>query len=133
MGIGESVEYIYTFDGKNLKQIISSSEGYGIGTAGDYVLINSNQKVYRYKDNNVSLWQDFTGTSFIGHVKGRNEKDFINNAYDGIGHDTRTDYKTIYPTHLDLNGHFVLDEDIFTISQDRASYKSIIIHGTLNN
>jgi hypothetical protein len=132
MGMGETLEYIYTFDGKNFKEIISSDAGYGVGAAGNYVFINSNQKVFSYRDKKVSLWQDFTGTSFIGNVNGRNEKDFINNAYDGIGHYDGTDYKTIYTTNLDLNGYSVLEEDIFAISQDRASYKSIIIHGTLN-
>lgn len=128
---GNFLDKIFTFDGLELKEISSSLDGYGLGNAGDKVYINSNQKVYKYRDMKLIFWKDFYETNFMTNITGRSENDFINSAYNGIGHYNGSNYETIYKTKLDINGISILEKDLFVITHDQATHKSIIIHGWL--
>ncbi len=127
------LDIVYAYDGNELIEITSSNDGFGMGRIGSEVYINSEQIIYKYKNNKFSLWKDFTGTTFMANINGRSEKDFFNAAIDGIGHYNGTNYKTIYKTQLDINGHGVFDRDMFFITKDKVNNHSIVIHGILKD
>jgi len=124
-------DQIFTFDGQIVKKIISPYSSAALSKVKDIVYFNSSQKVYKYKNNNMVLWRDFSGTSFHSSFNGRSESDFFDTAYDGLGHYNGEDFKTIYKTHLDLQAKVVFDNDLFVTADDRKNHKFIILHGKL--
>ena len=124
-------DQIFTFDGQIVEKIVSPYSSAALSKVKDIVYFNSSQKVFKYKNNNLTLWRDFSGTSFRSNFVGRSESDFFNSAYDGLGHYNGEDFKTIYKTHLELNGLVVFEKDVFAIAEDQNNHKYIILHGKL--
>lgn len=125
------LEIIYLFDGENIKEIMSSYDGFGISKINGHVYINSQKKVYKYSNNALVLWKDFSDTDFWSSFVGRSETDFFNNSSKGIGHYNGIDYKTIYETHLEPYTRIIFEKDIYITSEDYYNHKYIIIHGKL--
>jgi len=123
-------ETIYTFDGKNIKGIMSSYSGFGMSKINGTVYINSDRKIYKYQNGNLQLWKDFTGTDFLSDFVGRSETDFINNSTKGLGHYNGIDYTTIYKTNLNLQSKIIFEKEIFVAAEDNNNHY-IIIHGKL--
>ncbi|MBE0539042.1 MAG: hypothetical protein IH620_04970 [Ignavibacterium sp.] len=126
-------EYIFSFDGNNLKQIYSSTEGIEPSNIGkDVIAILGGSKIYKVKPNAIEMLKDFSSTSFAGYAFGRNDMDIITANEDGIGHYNGTDLVTIYPKwniELDRYGSIVFENDFFYIWDD--SYNTFIVHGKL--
>lgn len=126
------LDKIFVYDGSGIKEVISSYDGFGLGSIEGEIYINTTPKLlYKYVNNNLVLWKDFSGTTFQYNIHGRSEKDFISGSSDGIGHYNGTDYQTIYKTSLEINGIAVLEKDIFAISRDYSTGNNVIIHGVL--
>jgi len=119
---------IMIYDGKNLNEIYSGSAVASVNEINGKIYITSQGKIYKYRNNKLELWQDFTNTTYGGRLWGRSEKDFFGVASDGLAHYNGTDLITIYPTNLFINDVFVMVNDIFMLCENR-----IIIHGKLNN
>jgi hypothetical protein len=131
----QSDEFIYSFDGSNLNQILSSNNGLYLSHIGDeiIVLVNST-KIYNIKNNATEILIDFSSTNIAGFAQGRNEKDIITSNYDGIGHYNGADLITIYPkwnTELNRIGTIIYESDLFYIWED--SYNTFVVHGKLSN
>lgn len=127
------IELLYTFDGVETQKISKSDLGFSLSEIQNEVYINfSNQKVYKYKNNDFEIWKDFTGTDFQTSFEGRSESDFFNNSTKGLGHYNGIDYKTVYETHLDLQNRVIFDNDIFIAAEDFENHKYIVLHGKLN-
>ena len=128
---GVITDKIFTFAGININVIMSSTVGIGLSQINDQVYMNSNQKVYKYENDKLVVWKDFSGTDFWSEFVGRGENDFFNNSAKGLGHYNGVDYKTIYPTNLDLQSRIIFGKDLFVTAQDTYNGYYIIIHGTL--
>lgn len=130
---GEVLDKLFTFDRKNLTEILSTQGSINLSTLKGIVYININFEVYKYINKELVLWKDFTGTEFISNFVGRNENDFFNRSRNGIGHYNGKDYVTIYPTHLDIHTGIVFEKDIFVTAEDSYNKHYIVIHGTLKD
>ncbi len=89
-----------------------------------YVCIGKN--IYKYQDDTLVVWKDFSSTAHVGRVWGRNEIDFFTAGTNGLTHYNGTDLITLYPTSMFINEVFVLPKDVFMICNNK-----IIVHGTL--
>jgi hypothetical protein len=128
---GVILDKLFTFDGENLTEIMSTPGSIGLSSLENKVYINYDQVVYKYSNNKMVLWKDFTNTEFLSDFEGRNENDFFNNSVNGVGHYNGIDYKTIYPTHYRIYSKIVFEKEVFITAFDRDNWHYIIIHGTL--
>ena len=128
---GVILDKLFTYDGKNLSEILSTSGSISLSMLNGIVYINNNFEVYKYSNKKLVLWKDFSGTEFRSNFVGRSQNDFFNNSIKGIGHYNGIDYKTIYPTHLELYTRIVFEREIFVTALDSDNKHYIIIHGTL--
>lgn len=128
---GEVLDKLFIFDGKNLTEILSTPGSINLSTLKGIVYINNNFEVFKYINNKLVLWKDFTGTEFVSNFTGRSENDFFNRSRNGIGHYNGKDYITIYPTHLDNYTRIVFDKEVFITAENSDNKHYIIIHGTL--
>jgi hypothetical protein len=126
-------EYIYSFDGTNLKKIYSSTEHLTLTNIGHKIFLSENKKLLEYKNESFELFIDFTSTDNVGNAYGRTEMDFFTINWSGIGHYNGTDLVTIYPkwnNDWGPGGGIVFEKDAFFIWDD--SYNTFIVHGKLN-
>ena len=127
-------EYLYSFDGKNLNQIYTTTNGLFLSNIGqEPIAIINRSMIYRIHQNQIELFKDFSSDNLNGFAIGRNEKDLITANYDGIGHYNGTDLVTIYPKwniELDRIGSIVFEKDFLYVWDD--SYNTFIVHGKLN-
>jgi hypothetical protein len=126
-------EFIYSFNGSTLDNILSSRDGISINSIGKNVYSVIKGKIYNYKNNNFELLIDLSTTSYAGAAFGRSEKDFFTINWDGIGHYNGTDLVTVYPKWNNdwfPNGATVFEKDVFFVWDD--SYNTFIVHGKLN-
>ena len=128
---GVVLDKLFTFDGENLTEILSTPGSINLSTLKGIVYININFEVYKYKNKELVLWKDFTGTDFISNFVGRGENDFFNRSRNGIGHYNGKDYITIYPTHLNNYTKIIFDKEVFITAMDSENKHYIVIHGTL--
>ncbi len=128
---GVILDKLFIYNGKDLTEIFSTSRSISLSALNGIVYININSEVYNYSNKELVLWKDFTGTEFITNFNGRSEKDFFNNSTEGIGHYNGIDYKTVYPTQLELYTRIVIEKEIFVTALDSDNNHYIIIHGTL--
>lgn len=130
---------IYSFDGRSFNQVHATGQfGTNIFLVRDEVYFVMNRKIYKYFDNKMELWKDFTGTGFVGVMVGRSEKDFFTyNTTDfvtwNLGQYNGTDLQTIYtlPPNYQTFGVKVFEKDIFFQNYLSQSAPSIIVHGKL--
>ncbi|MBU0558946.1 MAG: hypothetical protein KKG93_05105, partial [Bacteroidetes bacterium] len=131
-----AVEYITTgtlfkillYDRKNIIEIYSGSEPATVNEINKKIFITLGKKIHKYINDKLEVWKDFTGTTYIGRVWGRSEKDFFGVASNGLAHYNGSDLKTIYTTDLFIDDLLVMEKDIFMLCENR-----IIIHGKLKN
>ena len=131
-GSKDMLDILYKFDGEKLEVIMSTHSGFGMSKIDGMVYINSNQIVYKYSNNSLIIWKDFTGTDFWSAFVGRSKTDFFNNSAKGLGHYNGLNYETIYQTNLALYSTGVFERDVFATAQDNNN-NFIIIHGKLKN
>ena len=125
-------EEVYTSDGVNVREIYRRDAAVGtVNEVAGLVYIAISGKIYRYENNQWSLWKDLTGTTFLGALVGRSEKDFLSLASDGIGHYNGTDFKTIFKTDADVSGIQVFEQNVFMLASILTQATPIVIHGVL--
>lgn len=122
----EDTNKIFEFDGSNLRTIWSGTEVSSVNEIGGRIYLAIGKKIYKYQNDVLNIWKDFSGTTYVGRVWGRGEKDFFGVASDGLVHYNGTDLITIYPTHLFINDLLVIENDIYMLCENR-----IIVHGQL--
>jgi hypothetical protein len=127
------IQYVYSFDGKNLKNIFSNEEGISLSTISNNIYASIEEKLYKYLNGNFNLFKDFSMTNYAGGTIGRSEKDFFATNWDGIGHYNGTDLITIYKkwnNDWSSDGRIVFEKDVFFIWDDGTN--TFVIHGKLN-
>ncbi|MBI1806896.1 MAG: hypothetical protein HYR76_07590 [Ignavibacteria bacterium] len=125
-------EKIYEFDGTGLKEIYrTTTEVTTVNDINGRIYFAIGKKVLKYQNNHFQLWQDFTGTTFIGRLWGRSEKDFFSVASDGIGHFNGADFKTLYTTDAIIFNAQIFEKEVFFVCLSRQTSFPIVIHGVL--
>jgi hypothetical protein len=122
---------IYSWDGKELKEIFSSLSDNSISSVGGKVYMVNSRKIYRYNQDRFEYLKEFPDTKFLGWLFGRNEKDFFAIALDGIGHYNGTDFTTVYKTESWTRGGFIFDKDVFFIMHNFQNRLNTVVHGKL--
>lgn len=113
-------------DGANLKEIYSGQERTSVNEMAGRIYLCIGKKIYKYQNNQLTVWKDFSGTKHLGLIWGRSEKDFFTVGVDGLIHYNGTDLITIYPTDMFINAAFIFDSDVFILCNNR-----VIVHGKL--
>ena len=80
---GVILDKLFTYDGKNLSEILSTSGSISLSMLNGIVYINNNFEVYKYSNKKLVLWKDFSGTEFRSNFVGRSQNDFFNNSIKG--------------------------------------------------
>lgn len=126
---------VWTFDGNQLKQIYvgeySPTQKSGVYRIDGRVYITIGQKIFKYENNSLQLWKDFTGTNFQARMWGRNENDFFYISTDGgIGHYNGKDLVTIYNNFFAYNA-VILNDFVFFHTFDEVKGSNIFLKGKL--
>jgi len=122
---------LFVFNGQVLTEILPDYKVDLINEINGEVYFVIGKKIYKYNNNQLAIWKDFSGTNFVGFLWGRNEKDFYCKNYDGVGHYNGTDLQTLFTTDLSINGGCVLENNVFLITEDINNNLEIIIRGKI--
>lgn len=130
---------IYILENNSLKTIYIGQKHASIRSIEGEIYIVYNKGIYKYTNDNLELWKDFTSSPFAGVVVGRTEKDFFTYNHEedgswGLGHFNGIDLKTIYvlPPNYRLSGILVLKSEVFVQCFSMNSNGVIIIRGKLS-
>lgn len=132
------ISKLYVWDGSQLKEIYSGIPFGDVGSVGKEVLMDIDQKIYKYENGQLDLWKDLSGSAYGGKIWcGRNENDFFIGTFTGkgIAHYNGTDFQTIYKfkSELDIYGGYIFDNDVFFLLKAiNGSGDNYILHGKLN-
>jgi hypothetical protein len=117
---------IFEYDGNVIKEFYSGQLKASVNAMEDNAYVCIGQIIYKYQNDQLSTWKDFSGTQHRGRIWGRSEIDFFTVGSNGLTHYNGTDLVTLYPTNLFINDVFVFQQDIFILCNNK-----IIIHGKL--
>ncbi|VAX22776.1 hypothetical protein MNBD_IGNAVI01-2890, partial [hydrothermal vent metagenome] len=117
---------IFRYDGNELKLIWSGKEGATVNEMNGEIYFAIGPKIFKYNNDTLNIWKDFSSTTYRGRIWGRNENDFFGVAKDGLAHYNGSDLQIIYSTELFINELLVTEKDVFMLCANR-----IIIHGKL--
>ncbi|MDF1611679.1 hypothetical protein [Stygiobacter electus] len=129
---------VYSWDGKELRELLSDKgdDTYVI-KFGDEIFVKSQSKIYKYSNDQLSLWKDNIGIGINGYLLcGKSHNDFfIGVSSIGINHYNGTDFNILYKIESGhrvqiLNG-VIFEKDVFFIANDFTIGKNLIIHGKL--
>ena len=117
---------LFELDGNDLKGIYTGQDVATVNEVSGKTYFCIKKKIFKYQDNQFTIWKDFSSTAHVGRMWGRSEIDFFTVGSNGLTHYNGTDLVTLYPTDLFINDVFVLANDIYILCNNR-----IIVHGTL--
>ncbi len=89
------------------------------------------KKCYKYLNDTLSLWKDFSDTKFVGGIFGRSEKDFFSLGANGIMHYNGENIVTLFETQLLVNSTVVFEKEVFFQATDNKKNIQLVLHGTL--
>jgi hypothetical protein len=127
-------QYVYSFDGIRIKNVFSNNEGISLSTIKKNIYASINEKLYKYINEDFTLFKDFSTTNYAGGTIGRSEMDFFSINWDGVGHYNGTDLITIYEkwnNNWSPDGRIVFEKEVFFIWDD--SFNTFVIHGRLKD
>jgi hypothetical protein len=130
------VAKIYSWDGKELKELLAGSGNTFITKLGSESFATYNSKIYKYSDKKLTLWKDNTGSEINGNIIcGRSSSDFFIESSGGVVHYNGTDFYEIYKNEAGHNAEImrgmVFEKDVFFIAVDFTAGKNLIVHGKL--
>ncbi len=133
---GVFIDKLFLYDGNiNLTEIYSDNIQQPVlyEMNGD-VYISINKKIYNIRNGRLEFWKEFPGSSYIGQVFGRSEKDFFGGSEsEGIMHYNGTDLKALYPNQSGPVGGLIFEKEVFFYGYNSTAvnYNYIMIKGTL--
>ena len=122
---------LYLFKNGNLILLKKSSSLFNLGILNNKVYINTNRKVFEYKDSSLNEVIDLSGTDYAGGIVGRTIKDFFTANYGwNLGHYNGTDMINIYPANSNIIDAMIFEKEVFVIcfAMDNINY---VLHGKL--
>ncbi len=125
---------LYSFDGKNLKNMYESKKNGGISMIGNRVYYNDGEDLYKYDDSTFRKILSLKGTNYIGGAVGKSEKDFFTFNRDGIGHYNGTDLVTLWKKpEAQIWPSFTVNiqDDVFSVWQGFRTDTTYFVHGKL--
>ncbi len=127
------LEKLFVFDGDSkLKEIYSDYQAPLLYQIGSDLYITINRIIYIYINEKLTVWKDFSNTSYYGTVLGRSEKDIFSAGYNGILHYNGTDLVNLYNTkELGLTGVLIFENDVFFGGYNSDKQINVMIRGTL--
>ena len=87
---------IYEYDGKDLKEFYSGQLTASVNDINNNAYVCIGKNIYKYQDDTLVVWKDFSSTAHIGRVWGRSEIDFVTVGSNGLTHYNGTDLITLY-------------------------------------
>ena len=128
------IYYIYTYDGSKFTKLYDGSKSMYVDNIRGNVYISqgwNTKKIYRYENNELKEWKNFSDTQYQTRIFGRSEIDFftygLNNTF---LHYNGADLQPIYQNDDRFNGSFFLEKDVFLLSKGKYNY---MIHGRLED
>ncbi len=122
---------IFVLKNDSLKMVHTGNKITTVSSIGDEAYLLIDKSIFKYENDKLHLWKDFSGTNYQGRIWGRTEYDFFTNNYDGIGHFNGTDLITIYKTNIGISEAIIFDKDVFFLAQGSERYRFFVIHGKL--
>lgn len=128
-------EAAYIYQNNSLTKLCSAFNSINIRSLNDEIYIQNEKLIYKYKNNKLVLWKDFTGTIYETNLFLRNEKDMIGGAGTGqLVHYNGDNWEIIFEKkNYWMCGWLFLEKDIFIIGQDDFTNESFIVRGTLKD
>jgi hypothetical protein len=131
---GWYLEKILVYDNKEFKELLSTTYLTQLGYINGEVYMIANKKIYKYLNNTLTLWKDFTNTLYYAGFKGRSEKDIIGYGIGKLVHYNGESWATLLETeNLQFSDSIIFDDDYFVIAENMTTREYYIIRGTLNN
>jgi len=125
------IEKLYSIENNTLIELYSGRDFVDIFHMGNEVYLLIGKIIYKYYNNNLVVWKDFSNTSYLGRLWGESEADIFVQTSEGIGHYNGTDIITIYETDLQIKCGIRFNNEIFIALQNQETDEDIIIHGKL--
>ncbi|MCC6181627.1 MAG: hypothetical protein IT237_07320 [Bacteroidia bacterium] len=127
------------YKGADFTEINAGNSSTTIYDMNGEVYITMGRKIYKYLNNQLTLWKDLSSNFFGYGIYGKTEKDFfsfadagISYSKDMVGHYNGTDFKILLETNLHYTGAGAyVDNNIFVTAFDDSSNSSVIIHGKI--
>ena len=126
--------YKYILKGNELIEIASSSETITLGIIQDRVYHVIGKKIYKYNNNQLELFKDFSSTNYAGRIWGRSEKDFFGLNWDfEIVHYNGSELKGIYQVDYNafISNAVIFPKDVFFLCHYFNTGINIVLHGKL--
>jgi hypothetical protein len=126
------LEKILAYDNKEFKELFSGYKLAQLGYINGEVYIIIDKKIYKYLNNTLTLWRDFSNTIYYAGFKARSEKDIIGFASDKLIHYNGENWATLLETpNYNFSDAIIFDNDYFVIAQDMITYEFYIVRGTI--
>lgn len=124
---------VYRYDGQsNLEEIYSDPYSMNVESMRGEVYFVSRSRIFKFDDNKLTLWKDFSSSNYLGWLKGRSELDFFGIGMNGdIVHYNGTDLATVFPGVPRVFNMFVVDESVFVLCVDLDNDINTVVHGKL--
>lgn len=124
-------EKIYQLDGNTVKQIYSGQDVATVNEVAGNVYLCIGKTIYKYQNNKLISWKDFSGTTYLGRMWGRSEKDFFGVTNGGLAHYNGTNLQLLYPTNMLISDVAVFTNDVFILAWNTNNDITIVAHGIL--
>ncbi len=119
---------------RSFKELFSSTHLSQLGYINGEVYIIVNKKIYKYLNNTLTLWKDFSYTLFYAGFKARSEKDIIGFGIGKLIHYNGENWVTLLETeNLSFSDSIIFENDYFVIARNMNTNEYYIIRGTLSN
>lgn len=122
---------LYKLKGGTLSLIRKSTLSFRLGILNNKMYVNTDRKVYEYKDGALIEILNLHGTDYLGSIWGRSIKDFFSaNSNWNLGHYNGTDMNNLYPANGNIINAAIFENEVFIIcyTLDNVNY---ILHGKL--
>jgi hypothetical protein len=122
---------LYKIKNGNLTLIQKSSGEYRLGILNNKLYVNTNKKIYEYRDGSLIESLDLSNTGYLGGLFGRTIEDFFSaNTGWNLGQYNGEEMINIYPAQGNIIDAFIFEKDVFVIcyTLDNVNY---VLHGIL--
>lgn len=123
---------LYKLKDGNLSLIRKSTLDFQLGILNNKMYVNTDRKVYEYKDGSLTEVLNLSSTDYVGGLVGRTIKDFFSaNSNWNLGHYNGIEMVNIYYTEGHITEGLIFEKEAFFIcyTLDNVNY---ILHGKLN-
>lgn len=122
---------IFLLQGNSVKEVFSNTKTTTINCINDECYFASGEKIYKFRDGRMQLWEDISGMNYAGYLWGRSEADIFTVNYGALGHYNGRDVVDIFKTDLWPRYGVLFEKEVFFCCIHPERNISYIIHGKL--